>query len=122
MALPQFRIERLALHARHGAKEAERSLGQRFYLDIVFTADIGTALASDALGDSVHYGDVIKAATRTFTAREYNLIEAAAAAVGDALLAQFPKIVAVSVTVHKPAAPVAAILDMISVTVERSRG
>ena len=122
MALPVFRIERLALHARHGAKEAERSLGQRFYLDIVFTADIGAALASDALADSVHYGDVIKAASRTFTAREYNLIEAAGAAVADALLVTFPKIAAVSVTVHKPAAPVAAILDMISVTVERSRG
>ena len=80
MALPSIRIDRLALHARHGAKEAERSLGQRFYLDIEFTADIEKALASDALVDSVHYGEVIKAATRTFTARDYNLIEAAAAA------------------------------------------
>lgn len=122
MALPSIRIDRLALHARHGAKEAERSLGQRFYLDIEFTADIEKALASDALVDSVHYGEVIKAATKTFTARDYNLIEAAAAAVGDDLLARFPKIVSVSVTVQKPAAPVAAILDMISVTVERSRG
>jgi dihydroneopterin aldolase len=122
MALPVFRIERLALHARHGAKEAERSLGQRFFLDIVFTAEIGTALASDQLGDSVHYGDVIKAASKTFTARDFNLIEAAAAAVADDLLARFPKIASISVTVHKPAAPVAAILDGISVTVERQRG
>ncbi len=122
MALPSIRIDRLALHARNGAKEAERSLGQRFYLDIEFTADIEKALASDALVDSVHYGEVIKAATKTFTARDYNLIEAAAAAVGDDLLTRFPKIVSVSVTVQKPAAPVAAILDMISVTVERSRG
>lgn len=122
MALPVFRIERLALHARHGAKEAERSLGQRFFLDIVFTAEIGTALASDQLGDSVHYGDVIKAASKTFTARDFNLIEAAAAAVADDLLTRFPKIASISVTVHKPAAPVAAILDGISVTVERQRG
>jgi dihydroneopterin aldolase len=122
MALPVFRIERLALHARHGAKEAERSLGQRFFLDIVFTAEIGTALASDQLGDSVHYGDVIKAASKTFTARDFNLIEAAAAAVADDLLARFPKIASISVTVHKPAAPVAAILDGISVRVERQRG
>jgi len=122
MTLTAIRIERLALHARHGAKEAERSLGQRFYLDIVLKADIEKALTSDDLADSVHYGQVIKAASKTFTARDYNLIEAAGAAVADSLLAQFPKIVSVAVTVHKPAAPVAAILDMISVVVERSRG
>jgi dihydroneopterin aldolase len=122
MTLPVFRIDRLALHARHGAKEAERSLGQRFYLDIVFTADIAPALSSDALADSVHYGDVIKAASKIFTARDFNLIEAAAAAVADDLLARFRKIVAITVTVHKPAAPVAAILEGISVTVERKRG
>jgi dihydroneopterin aldolase len=122
MTLPVFRIDRLALHARHGAREAERSLGQRFFLDIVFTADIAPALASDALADSVHYGDVIKAASKTFTARDFNLIEAAAAAVADDLLARFRKIVSITVTVHKPAAPVAAILEGISVTVERKRG
>jgi dihydroneopterin aldolase len=122
MTLPVFRIDRLALHARHGAKEEERSLGQRFYLDIVFSAEIDAALASDALADSVHYGEVIKVASKAFTARDYNLIEAAGAAVADGLLAAFPKIVSVGVTVRKPAAPVAAILKMISVTVERKRG
>jgi dihydroneopterin aldolase len=122
MTLPLFRIDHLALHARHGAKEEERSLGQRFYLDIVFCAEIDAALASDQLGDSVHYGEVIKAASQTFTAREYNLIEAAGAAVADDLLARFPRIATVAVTVHKPAAPVAAILEGISVTVERKRG
>lgn len=122
MTLPTFRIDRLSLHARHGAKPEERSLGQRFHLDITFTADVAGALTSDQLGDSVHYGDVIKAATKAFTARDFNLIEAAAASVADELLARFPRIVAVSVTVHKPAAPIAAILESISVTVERGRG
>jgi dihydroneopterin aldolase len=122
MTLPVFRIDRLALHARHGAKEAERSLGQRFYLDIVFSAEVEKALISDQLGDSVHYGDVIKVASKTFTARDYNLIEAAGAAVADDLLERFPKIATVAVTVHKPAAPVEAILEGISVTVERKRG
>ncbi len=122
MANTVFRVERLALHARHGALEAERSLGQRFFLDIAFAADIDAALASDRLEDSVHYGDVIKAATQTFTGRNFNLIEAAAAAVADDLLRRFPRIATVSVTVHKPAAPVAAILDGISTTVERRRG
>lgn len=117
-----FHISRLALHARHGAKEAERSLGQRFFLDLKLTAEVDAAVASDRLEDSVHYGDVIKAATKAFTERTFSLIEAAAGAVGDTLLKQFPKLTVVKVTVHKPAAPVAAILDGISTTVERRRG
>lgn len=121
MTIAVFRIDRLALHARHGTKEAERSLGQRFFLDLVVTADVGDATRSDRLTDSLHYGDVIKAAASVFTGRDFNLIEAAAAAVADDLVRRFPRIVAVAVTVHKPAAPVAAILDDISATVERRR-
>ena len=122
MANAVFSITGLALHARHGALEAERSLGQRFFLDLVIAADVGAALVSDELEDSVHYGQVIKAASTAFTARPFSLIEAAAAAVADDLLNRFPKIVSVSVTVHKPAAPVAAIIDDLSATVERTRG
>ena len=121
MSIAIFRIKRLALHARHGTKEAERSLGQRFFLDIAVTADIGDAARSDRLDESVHYGDVIKAAAAIFTGRDFNLIEAAANAVAEDLLRRFARIVAVTVTVHKPAAPVASILDDISATVERRR-
>lgn len=122
MATAEFRISSLALHARHGVLEAERSLGQRFFLDLDIVAEVGNALVSDKVEDTLHYGRVIKAATAAFTAREFNLIEAAAAAVGDALMAQFPAIASVRVTVQKPAAPVSAILDGISATVERRRG
>ncbi len=117
-----FTIDGLALHARHGAREEERTLGQRFFLDLVVTADVGAALTSDRLEDSVHYGQMIKAVSATFTGRTFNLIEAAAAAVADDLLARFPQVRAVRVTVHKPAAPVAAILRDISATVEKRRG
>ncbi len=121
MSVAVFRIDRLALHARHGTKEAERSLGQRFFLDLVVTAEVGDAPRSDRLEESVHYGDVIKAASAIFTGRDFNLIEAAADAVATELLRRFPPIVAAAVTVHKPAAPVSAILDDISVTIERRR-
>ena len=121
MALADFRIARLAIHGRHGALEAERSLGQRFFLDLDITADVGNALASDDVADTLHYGQVIKAATAAFNARPFNLIEAAAAAVADDLLARFPAIVSVRVTVHKPSAPVAAIIEDLAATVERRR-
>jgi len=121
MATAEFRIARLALHGRHGALDAERSLGQRFFLDIELTADVGNALVTDKVEDTLHYGHVIKAATATFNARHYNLIEAVAAAVADDLIAQFPAIQRARITVHKPSAPIAAIIDDLSATVERRR-
>jgi dihydroneopterin aldolase len=121
MALAEFNIKGIALHGRHGALEAERSLGQKFALDLQIVADIEDAARSDRLEETIHYGQVIKAAVSAFNARPLNLIEAAAGAVGDMLLDQFPKIVSVRVTVHKPAAPIAAIIDDLAVTIERRR-
>jgi dihydroneopterin aldolase len=121
MATAEFTIAGMALHGRHGALEAERSLGQKFFVDLEIVADIGNAASSDRLEETLHYGQVIKAAAHAFNEKPLNLIEAAAGAVGDALIAGFPKIVSVRVTVHKPNAPIAAIIDDLAVTVERRR-
>lgn len=121
MPTAEFRITRIALHGRHGARAEEQALGQHFFLDLAITADVGNALVSDRIEDTLHYGQVIKAASAAFNARTFNLIEAAAAAVADDLLERFPTIVKISVTVHKPAAPVSAIIEDLSATVERRR-
>ncbi|HVY18489.1 MAG TPA: dihydroneopterin aldolase [Bauldia sp.] len=121
MALADISITGIALHGRHGALEAERSLGQKFALDLAIVADIGDAQRTDRLEDTLHYGQVVKAAVSAFNAKSLNLIEAAAGAVADELIARFDKIVSVRVTVHKPSAPIAAIIDDLAVTVERRR-
>jgi len=121
LASVDFQISGLTLHGRHGALAAERSLGQHFLVDVALTAEVGDALASDKVEETIHYGHVIKTVVATFETRWFNLIEALAAAIADDLLAQFPKIVRVRVTVHKPAAPVAAIIGDLSVSVERHR-
>jgi dihydroneopterin aldolase len=116
-----LRIERLALHARHGVNPEERTLGQHFFLDLAVTVEAGDALGSDRLEDSVNYAALIEAASHTFTERAFNLIETAAAVVADDLLRRFAKIEMIEVTVHKPAAPVKAHLADVSATVVRRR-
>ena len=110
MATAEFTIEGLALHARHGAL-AGRARPRPALLPRPrdHRRDRRSRPSTDRLEDTLHYGQVIKAASAAFTAKSFNLIEAAAAAVGDALLAQFPKIERIRVTVHKPNAPVAAL-------------
>ena len=114
-------VSGLALHAYHGVMEHEATVGQTFQLDLVLEIDLTDASRSDKLADTVGYDQVVDVAARTFCARRYRLVEAAAGAVADAILGQFPKVLTVRVTVHKPHAPIAATFDDVGVSILRSR-
>jgi len=111
----------LSLHAYHGVMQHEAKVGQPFKLDLVLDIDLANASRSDKLVDTVGYDQVVELASRAFCARRYRLVEAAAAAVADAILARFSKVTAVRVTVHKPHAPMAATFTDVGVTIARSR-
>ena len=64
------------------------------------------------------YEAVVKAASEAFCARRYRLVEAAAGAVADAVLARFPQVRSVRVTVRKPHAPIAATFDDVGVIID----
>jgi dihydroneopterin aldolase len=111
----------LALHAYHGVMPHERKVGQSFKLDILLDIDLGEASRSDRLAHTVSYDQVAEVASEAFCARPYQLIEAAAGAVIDALLKRFSRVAGVRLTVHKPHAPIAATFDDVSVTIARTR-
>jgi dihydroneopterin aldolase len=114
-------LKRLALHAYHGVMQHEAKVGQTFYIDLQLDIELGNASRSDKLKDTVSYDFVIKTITEAFCGRRYRLVEAAAGAVADAILARCPQVRGVSVTVHKPHAPVAATFEDVGVTIERAR-
>ena len=114
-------IKGLVIHARHGVMEHETAVGQRFVIDLELTADLAESSRTDRLADTVSYSNVVACATAAFKDANYRLLERAAGAVADAILAAFPRIDAVKVTVHKPHAPIAAIFDDVGVILSRSR-
>jgi dihydroneopterin aldolase len=114
-------IRGLVIHARHGVMEHETEVGQRFVIDLELTADLAESSRTDRLSDTVSYSNVVASATAAFKNANYRLLERAAGAVADAILAAFPRINAVKVTVHKPHAPIAAIFDDVGVILSRSR-
>ena len=114
-------VKGLVLHAYHGVMQHEAKVGQTFTLDLTLAIDLAEASRSDKLKHTVSYDTVVKAASEAFAARRYRLVEAAAGAVADAVLARFPQVQAVAVTVHKPHAPIAATFDDVGVTIERTR-
>lgn len=118
----QVFVRGLTLHAYHGVMQHEAKVGQTFKLDLELEIDLTAAARTDKLADTVGYDQVVAAATESFQARRYRLIEAAAGAVAAAVLDRFLQVQSVRVTVHKPHAPIAATFDDVGVSIVRIRG
>ena len=111
----------IVIHARHGVMEHETEVGQRFVIDLELFTDLSESSRTDRLADTVSYSNVVTTAIAAFRDTNYRLLERAAGAVADAILAAFPRVRAVKVTVHKPHAPIAAIFEDVGVTLTRLR-
>jgi dihydroneopterin aldolase len=117
----QIFVNGLVLHAYHGVMPHEGKVGQPFIIDVLLGIDLSGAAKSDKVVDTVSYDVLVGVISRSFTARRYRLVEAAAGAVADAILLEFPRVAEVRVTVRKPHAPVAAVFDDVGVTLARRR-
>ena len=114
-------IKGLVIHARHGVMDHETQVGQRFVIDLELYSDLSESSRTDHLSDTVSYANVVTTAVAAFKNTNYKLLERAAGAVADAILAAFPRVRAVKVSVHKPHAPIAAIFEDVGVVLTRSR-
>jgi 7,8-dihydroneopterin aldolase/epimerase/oxygenase len=92
-------IQGLEVFGRHGVAEDERRDGQRFLYDVDF--DVAESVLSDRLEDAVDYRDVVAIVQRVSSDRPFRLLEALAAAVADAVVAELP-VERVRVRVRKP--------------------
>ena len=109
------------IHARHGVMKHETEVGQRFVTDLELYADLSESSMTDRLADTVSYSHVVETATDAFKNANYRLLERAAGAVANAILAAFPKVRAVKIIVHKPHAPIAEIFEDVGVVLTRNR-
>ena len=114
-------INGLSLHAFHGIMAHEAKVGQRFTIDFELEIDLSAAARSDKVVDTVSYDKVVECASEAFSTQRFRLIEAAAGKLADAVLAKFPRVSSVKVTIHKPHAPIAAIFSDVGVTLMRTR-
>jgi dihydroneopterin aldolase len=114
-------ITGVVIHARHGVMDHETEVGQRFVIDLELSVDLSDSSRTDRLVDTVSYSSVVATATAAFKNANYKLLERAAGAVADAVLAAFPRVGVIEVTVHKPHAPIAAIFDDVGVVLTRAR-
>jgi len=103
----------------HGVLESEKITGQDFYVDVVLEVDLTRASATDDVSDTINYAEVTDLVVAEITGDRVSLIEKLAGKIADRIKATYPQAAAVSVTVHKPQAPVNAQVKDISVTINR---
>jgi 7,8-dihydroneopterin aldolase/epimerase/oxygenase len=114
-------VRNIAVYGHHGVMEEEARLGQRFSISLEARVDTRRAGATDDVADTVSYADMTHIAVRIAGGRRFNLLEALAEAIAAEILASLPLVDSIVVRVDKPSAPVAALLDTVSVEIERWR-
>jgi dihydroneopterin aldolase len=110
----------MSFYGYHGETQAERTLGNRFHVDVELRLDLAKAGQTDDIADTVDYSRAFNLVREVVEDQQYSLIEAIAARVASSLLEE-PGVESVKVRVGKQP-PIAGAIDRCSVIIERSRG
>ncbi|WFE22311.1 dihydroneopterin aldolase [Solwaraspora sp. WMMD937] len=110
----------LRARGRHGVYPQERATGQDFVVDVELTVDLVRAAASDDVTDTVHYGELADRLVAIVSGEPVNLIETLADRLAVECLTDH-RVRSVTVTVHKPQAPIAHRFTDVAVVLTRSR-
>ncbi|HEX2924408.1 MAG TPA: dihydroneopterin aldolase [Chloroflexota bacterium] len=121
MAEDRIILQGMVFFGYHGVNPEERTLGQRFEVDLEMEMDLAAAGLSDDLSRTVNYASAYKLAREVVEGQPYNLIEAVAERLASAMLSRFP-VEGVRVRLRKPWAPIkGSVLDSVAVEIVRKR-
>ncbi len=110
----------LRARGRHGWFEWEREQGQEFVVDVELRLDTRPAAASDDLADTVDYGGLGADVVAIVEGEPLRLVETVADRIAQRCLTD-RRVASVTVTVHKPQAPMPVAFDDVAVTITRQR-
>ena len=100
-------LEDLRLFARHGVAEQERQVGNEYRVDVRLRTDIARAARTDDVADTVNYAEVYYLIRREMDCPSC-LLEHVAGRMCRSLLAQFPTVSEVQLTLRKRNPPMGA--------------
>ncbi|WP_174615364.1 dihydroneopterin aldolase [Virgibacillus ihumii] len=111
----------MEFYAYHGLYPEENKLGQRFYVDTELMLDLSKSAASDAMEDSIDYGEVYECVRVVLEGEPKNLVEAVAEEISAELFQQFPQLEACTIRVTKPDPPIPGHYQSVGVETFRER-
>lgn len=117
----KIQLAGMVFYSYHGARLAERELGQRFIVDLELEMDLSNAGMSDSLADTVSYSNVYAVVREVMEEGSHNLLESLAETIARLILEGFD-VDAVHVTVKKPEVPIqGSIMTHAAVEITRRR-
>ncbi len=117
--MDRIKITNLKVFAHHGVFLEEKADGQDFYVNAALYLDCRSAGKNDELEASVDYGSVCFFITEYLKEHTFQLIEAAAEHLVEALLLRFSLLSKVRLELCKPHAPIGLPFENVSVEIER---
>ena len=117
----RIQLHNMAFYGYHGHHPEENKRGQRFLVDLILSTDIARAAASDRLADAVDYGRVHAVCRKIMENERVKLLETLCQRILAAILAEFPTVSRVEITIKKPSAPIPGVLDYVAVTAASDR-
>jgi dihydroneopterin aldolase/2-amino-4-hydroxy-6-hydroxymethyldihydropteridine diphosphokinase len=118
--LDRMEVTGIEAWAHHGVFDFERRDGQLFVVDVAWWQDFAGAAHHDDLALTTHYGDLASYVVELVQAEPVDLIETVAARLRDALLDRFP-MEYITVTLHKPHAPLSVTFDDVRLSLTGAR-
>ena len=115
----QIRVTGIKAFGYHGVLPHEATEGQDFIVDLLITLDLRAVSLSDDLQETINYADLAQIAHDNIVGERVQLIERLAGRIAEEISSAYSHITSVSVTVHKPHAPVTVDFEDISVTITR---
>jgi len=104
----------------HGVYPDEKRDGQEFVVDATLFLSLRQAAETDDVVDTVHYGELAERLVEIVEGDPVDLLETLAQRLADAVLGD-ERVDAVTITVHKPQAPITVPFGDVAVSLTRSR-
>ena len=100
----RIHVRELRLQTILGVHDWERETQREVVVDLTLEADLAVAARTDALANTIDYGELSREVAAHVAEARFKLIEALADSIAQLLLRRYPRVEAVTVTVDKPGA------------------
>ena len=115
-----IRLTGMQFYGYHGCLAEEQKNGQVFLIDVSLETDLSAAGETDQLEKTINYAAVYEDIKAIAEGDPVRLIERLAHLIAEKILASYV-VEAVTVTVHKPHAPIPGLFADAAVEIRRSR-
>jgi dihydroneopterin aldolase len=114
----KIELKRIEFKAYHGIYQEEKINGNTFFVDITVKLPSETTINSDAIFETIDYEVLAKIAAKRME-KPTNLIETVATSIADDILAHFPALKSVKISVSKANPPIGYSCQEAKVTIQK---